>query len=230
MATRTLSPVFGKRIRITKLDECGNVPDAGETDSMAVTDGFITVSLSSEIEDGDEITQKNAAGHLCINERTDSSFKYFTGEIEFCEVDPGILSLITNVVPYEDADDTIGFYVPEGTITQRFALELWTGLAGQSCPEDVEEASGYLLLPFMKGGSLGDIEVGGEDAVTFTVSDMSSTGGNGWGVGPYDVVDGGPLPNELDEMAHLLMIETGVAPPPSASGLQDMPNGGGSGE
>lgn len=229
MATRHFIPLLGKRLRVTRLDDCGNPPAAAEEDAFVATDGFISVSLSAETEDGNEIITKKADGSMCVNEMTDSSFKRFTVEMEFCGVDPGLLSLTTNAEPYLDGTDgdTIGFTVPEGTLDKRFALELWTGLSGAEC-EPGEEASGYLLLPFLRAGVLGDITVDGENAVTYSMTGASTKGGNSWGVGPFeDVIDdggtAGPLPTALDPFDHLLMVETNVAPPPHEIGLQAMP-------
>lgn len=218
-------PVLGKRIRVTPLDNCGTVPVSGEQVS---TNGFITLTLTSEVEDGTEIITKKADGSLCVNEMTDASFKRFTVEIEFCGVDTDLLAAVTNADQYPDAGgDSIGIVVPEGTIDKRFALELWTGLSGAACAAGEEEASGYLLLPFVAAGVLGDITVDGENAVTFSMTGAFTKGGNGWGVGPYDVVmdagTPGALPTALDPLDHLLLIETGVAPPPSACGLQPIP-------
>lgn len=223
MATRTFNPVLGKKIRITALDSCGNVPASGTAASVVVTDGFISLTLTAEVEDGAEIITKKASGALCVNEMTDSSFKRFTLEAEFCGVNPAVLAFTTNAEMYEDwAGDVAGITVAEGTINKRFALELWTGLAGQACPSGVEEASGYLLLPFVNAGVMGDIEVTGEDAVTFSVTGAFSKGGNGWGAGPYDVVlNAGVadvLPEALDPLDHLLLIDTGVAVPDNTDG------------
>jgi hypothetical protein len=187
------------------------------------TDGFISLTLTSEVEDGAEIITKKADGSLCVNEQTASSFKRFTVEIEFCGVDPDLLALTTNADAYLDyAGDTAGIVVPEGTIDAKFALEVWTGLSGQACPTGVEEASGYLLLPFLQAGVLGDLTIDGENAVTFSMTGAYTKGGNAWGEGPYDVLldSGTPaaLPTALDPLDHLLLIETGVAPPPSACG------------
>lgn len=229
MATRCFTPVLGKRIRVTALDSCGRTPASGTEDAVVATNGFISIELSSEVEEGSEIVTKKADGSLCVNEMTDSSFKRFTIEMEFCGVDPGLLSTVTNASIYEDyAGDSAGFVVPEGTINSTFSLELWTGLSGQACPSgDVEEASGYLLLPFVKSGVLGDLEINGEDAISFTMTGAFTKGGNGWGVGPYDVLqDTGnpaPLPTALDPLDHLLLVETGLAPPASACGLTAMP-------
>lgn len=221
MATHFFTPVLGKRIRATELDNCGAVIP-GPDGRNVVTDGFITVNLSSEVEEGTEIIQKKANGSICVNEKFSDSFKRFTAEIEFCGVNPSLLAIMTNASEYEDADgDVAGFTVAEGAIEKWFALELWTGLSGQACGEGTDEASGYLLLPFIAAGVLGDITIDGENAVTFSMSGANTKGGNAWGVGPYDVVyDSGslasPLPTALDPLDHLLLLDTGLAVPASS--------------
>lgn len=223
MANKCFIPILGKRIRVTALDNCGNVPEAGGEDvAQVTTDGFISVSLSAETEDGTEIIQKKADGSLCVNEMGDPSFKRFTVEIEFCGVNPELLSLVTNADVYENEEgDSAGIVIPEGTISKRFALELWTGLSGQACEDGVEEASGYIILPFLGAGVLGDVEVAEGAAVTFSLTGAFTRGSNNWGVGPYGVVGDGAgaatvLPTPLDSKDHLLLMETGIAPPPSA--------------
>lgn len=216
MVTHQFTPVLGKRFRVVSLDDCGRV----SADSMSfVGDGFVTVTLSSEVEEGTEILKRNMTGALCVNEKMSDSFKRFTLETEFCGVNPDLLSIMTNAQPYMDAaGDTAGFTVPEGAIDKAFALELWMGLSGQACGEDQEEASGYLLLPFIQAGVMGNIEMGGEDAVTFSMNGAYTKGGNGWGTGPFDVVFGdestpAKLPTPLDPLDHLLMMDTGLAVP-----------------
>lgn len=225
MTTRCFTPVLGKRIRVVALDSCGNVPASGTADSMVTTNGFVTVTLSAEVEDGAEIITKKADGSLCVNEKNANSFKRFTVEVEFCGVDPGLLSLTTNAEVYENyASEANGIVVPEGTIDKKFSFELWTGLSGAACDPNVEEASGYLLLPFVNAGTLGNIEVNGENSVTFSMTGAYTKGGNAWGVGPFDVLDdtgsAAPLPTALDPLDHLLLVETGIAPPPSVCGLR----------
>lgn len=228
MATHAYIPVLGKRIRVTRLDLCGNYPESAEEDAFIATDGFISVGLTADVEDGTEIVQRKADGSLCVNERLNSSFKRFNVEIEFCGVNPSLLAMVTNAEEYLDgAGDVAGFTVPEGEITKNFALELWTGLSGQACEPGAEEASGYLLLPFIRGGSLGDITVNGESNVTFTLTGAYTKGGNAWGAGPYSVVmddasEPGILPTPLDPMDHLLLVDTALAPPPSSADPQPM--------
>jgi hypothetical protein len=221
MTTHCFIPMLGKRLRATGLDVCGAVVP-GEAEEVS-TDGFITVNLSSEIEDGTEIILKKASGALCVNEKRADSFKRFTVEIEFCGVNPSLLALVSNAEPYEDyAGDIAGFTVPEGEIDKAFSLELWTGLSGQSClPGQTGEASGYMLLPYVQSGVLGDITIDGENAVTFSITGAATKGGNAWGVGPYNVMldETGaamPLPTALDPFDHLLLVDTALAPPPIA--------------
>lgn len=226
MANHTFIPVLGKRLRVTETNNQGQ----SEGRNQLVTDGFITVNLTSEIEDGTEIIQRNAAGNLCVNERRPNSFKRFNLEVELCGVNPELLTMMTNAEPYEDAaGDLAGFTVPEGEIDKHFAFELWTGLSGVT---ESEDAGGYLLLPLTSGGNIGDITIDGENAINFTVTGAMTKGGNQWGTGPYDVVltdEGGEsaLPNAVDPYDHLLLIDTALAPPAITTEGSVPVNGGG---
>lgn len=225
MATRCFTPLLGKRLRVVALDECGNVPASGAPDTMVVTDGFVSIGLSAEVEDGSEIITRKADGSLCVNEMSASSFKRFTIESEFCGVDPGLLAVTTNAEVYENYESVAaGIVVPEGTINKKFSLELWTGLSGEACAPGVEEASGYMLLPFVQAGVLGDLTVDGENAITFGMTGAYTKGGNNWGDGPFNVMsDTGnpaPLPTPLHPLDHLLLVSTDIAPPAVACGLQ----------
>ncbi|QGZ16711.1 hypothetical protein PBI_DEWDROP_63 [Microbacterium phage Dewdrop] len=200
MATHCFIPLLGKRLRATELDICGAPAPGGV---YVVTDGFVNVSLTSEVEDGAEIIVKKANGQLCVNEKLSNSFKWFTVEIEFCGVNPSLLAIVSNATPYRDyAGDVAGFTVREGSIDKRFALELWAGLSGVAClPGQTDEASGYFLLPFVAAGVLGDITIDGENAVTFSLSGAYTKGGNQWGVGPYNVMRNTQTTNEVQTVA-----------------------------
>lgn len=231
MATKSITPIRGKRIRITQLDDCGQLTPSS---LQIVSSGFVTVSLSPQVEDGTDIQVRNASGALCVNERGNPSFSGFDVEIEFCEVNPSVITMTTNAEDYENyAGDIAGFTVPEGEITGMFALELWTGIAGVACGDDGDEASGYMLLPMVAAGTLGDVEIGGEDAITFTLSNSSTRGGNTWGVGPYNVLGNegtpAPLPTPLDSLDHFLMLETFVSPPEDSTDPAPVPSGSSTG-
>ena len=227
--THTYAPILGKKFRVTRLvGECGLLPDPGEEDAFIVSEGFTSVTLSSQIEEGTEILKRNANGNLCINEKLKDSFKRFNLEIEFCGVNPTLYDFMTNAKLYRDyAGEGAGFTVGEGEFKKGFAFELWTGLTGQACEPGAEEASGYLVLPKVQAGVLGDLSVTGEAEVSFSMTGAYTLGQSLWGEGPYNVVMDGtnpaPLPTPLDALDHLLLIDTAVAPPPTADSPQPMP-------
>lgn len=221
----TFKPVTGKRIRVTKLDECGRVPPADHKNSFVVSKGLTSVSLSSETEDGEEIITKAFDGSLEINKRLADAFKRFTVEIKLTGVNPDVWTLLSNAEPFDGYGKKKGVQFKSGQIKNKFALELWTGLSGKDCAEGEEEASGYFLLPFVTVGTMGDMEVNGDDAIDFTIENAFTEDGNSWEKGPYKVMmndddEKDILPESLDSLLHLLIIDTGVAPPPTKSGGQ----------
>jgi hypothetical protein len=181
--THKFAPLLGKRIRVTQMNDNGTVGA-----HFIATDGFITVTLTAEIENGVEIITRNAFNQLCINEKQNPTFKRLAVDIEFCGVNPSLLSYVTNAKEYADyAGDIAGFTIPEGEIFGSFALEVWTGLSGALADT---QANGYMLLPFVGKGNLDNIKVDGQNQVTFMLKAANTRGGHLWGRGPYDVVSG----------------------------------------
>lgn len=185
MAQKVLKSVKGRRIRVTRLDECG-LPVEGSCTTL-VTDGFIQVVLSAEVEAGEEMTQKNAWGDFCISEKDSDRFKWVNVTINFCEVNPNLVDIIggDSVVPIVGASTTtIGFQVNANGNAQSFALELWTKAAGQDACEGGTVEWGYFVVPFITNGRIdGDITVE-NGPLTFS---MRGDGQQdvGWGENPY---------------------------------------------
>jgi len=106
-----------------------------------------------------------------------------------------------------------------------FGLELWSNVPAAVCEPGQSVQYGYFLIPFLRGGVIGDFTIG-NDAVNFTLSGATSKDGSLWGVGPYDVVQdennlAGPLLEAVDTKDHLLVQLTGVAPPePTCGGAE----------
>ena len=191
--TKCLSLVKGRRIRVTKLDACGR-PIYGDN-SHVVSKGFISVGFTANTSESDEINVTNAAGEVCVFEAAVTSLTGYGLEVQFCEVDPELFSLVTGqpVVKAADGTTVIGFDVDTkiDLSNSNFALELWAGSpATDACSNPgATGAYGYLLLPFLKGGILGDFTVE-NGAITFTLTGANTSEGNAWGVGPYPVMLG----------------------------------------
>lgn len=186
--TKCLSFVKGRRIRVTKLDGCGR-PVYGD-DTQVVSKGFISVAFTANTTESDEINVTNAAGEVCVYEAAVTSLVGYGIEIQFCNVDPELFALVTGqpVVIGADGATVVGFDVDTqiGLENSNFALELWAGSpTGDACASAGSTGSyGYLLLPYLTGGILGDFTVE-NGSVTFTLTGANTKEGNAWGTGPY---------------------------------------------
>jgi hypothetical protein len=189
VATFCWGAVRGRLMRVTALDECGAPPEVGTPNSMAITKGFVSVDIETDVEDGDEFVVKNADGDLCINDRSPDSIKRLNLTMEFCQVDPGLFSLITGMeLELDEAPDldVAGFRLNEGTVDINFALEVWQGINNATCAPGEGRPHVYNLFPYVRNGILQGYTIE-NDAASFEITAWTQ-GGSGWGVGPYDVV------------------------------------------
>lgn len=228
MVTRCASYVRGRVLRVTRLDACGR-PVYGP-DSVVTSAGFVSVAYTANIDDGEEINVPNANGDRCIYVPAKPSLLGYTVEVTFCNVDPDLFAMMTGQEVITDAfGDVVGFSMDTAVSSDEsaFALEVWAGSpATGGCAEGAEGNFGYVLLPFLQGGVVGDFTIENAE-VTFTISNASTKDGNAWGVGPYDVVLGAdsepaPLSDPLTTTKHLVFLQTGVAPPEPACGARPL--------
>lgn len=219
------SLIRGRALRVTRLDGCGN-PVPGP-DSVVVTKGFISVGLTSNTEAGEAISVTNANGDVCISDTPPPKFVNFGIVITLCGVDPNLVNLLTGQpIVYDGATtpEAVGFRVNSGIDldSSGFAIEMWSGVPADTCVPGQGQNYGYMLLPFVKGGVLGDLTIE-NGPVNFTVTGAQSKDGAAWGVGPWDVVLDGqgqesPLLEPMDSKDHLNVQVTNVAPPTPTDG------------
>lgn len=220
----------GRTLRATKLNGCG-VPVTG-ADSVATTDGYVSVALTAEINEPEEIEVKNANGQVCVRDPGCAEFKGYNVEIAFCNVDPCLYSMLTGQDTLNDgAGEAIGFRMnsKKKACDSAFALEVWSGVPGVACQGQTAESGsfGYVVLPFVRSGVIGDFTIENA-AVTFTMTGAVTLDGNTWEDGPYDVwsdgvLPAGPLPEPLDPDDHLAVVYTTVAPPTPVEGCTAYP-------
>lgn len=230
----TFPIVKGTRLRATKINSCG-LPIAGPANRL-VTSGFVTANISAVMRDADELEQVNAEGKVCVIERTPPIRKYYTAEIELCNVNTGLISMFTGWEQVLDWNDkSVGFRDQAEVETDYgVALEIWTGgKAEDDCPapedDDVFSVTGsgkqygYLLLGSTEF-TMGDIEVGAQVS-TLTLSGITIPLSQ-WGRGPYNVAatDAAGTPGRLlvptSSKEHLTMFRTPVAPPAVTKGSE----------
>ena len=224
MAGTCFPLVRGRAMRVTRLDGCG-LPVPGP-DSQVTSDGFISVALAAQTDEGTTISVQNAAGKICILDEPCPVFTGYDITVEFCGVDPDLFALLTGQPTIvNEAGDTVGFRMNSKieACDSGFALELWSNVPAAACEAGATGGNyGYMLIPFARGGVIGDFTVG-NDAVNFTMQGAKSRDGNAWGVGPYDVVNGAggapsKLPEAIDSNDHLLVQTTSVPPPEPSCG------------
>jgi hypothetical protein len=220
MSTVCYSSIKGLAMRATRLNSAGEW-ETGATASV-VSKGFVTISLSANIEEGEEFLVKNAQGQLCINEKDQSRLKYMNLEIEFCEVNPVLFELMTGVRVLGNWDgDNVGFSMAEELQAAPHALEVWTKVTGGTSGGQYV----YWLLPRVVNGIAGDFTVE-NGPMTFTLS-ANTQDNAAWGKGPYDVVaqDAQLTPGVLQENVlageHVYHRLTELPPPTAVCGYVD---------
>lgn len=220
---RTTPMLRGKRARVTSLDTAGRV-QYGDNNAV-VTKGFSNFSLTTNTEEGEAINLTNANGEACINESAVPSFVGVAIEAEFCNADYAFFNKVTGQkVVFNDDGEAVG--ITESTdvdlSTVRFALEIWVGAqSGVAARDGAEGEWGYVLLPNVGGGVLGDYTIE-NDGITFTLTGMTTKNAGAWGAGPYNVelVEGvaAPLFEPLLPNDHRRLMTVEIAPPEPYAG------------
>jgi hypothetical protein len=204
----------GEVMRATLLDACGS-PIHGAA-STAVTKGFAKVAASPNYENATDYLMRNANDEFEINEQGLPLLRWWEVTIDFINVDPAWLSILTGVpLVLDDSSNVIGWRSRE-SVTSYFALEMWSALAGAPCAAGTKPHA-YQLLPYLINGRLGDVTVENA-AATFTV--VAHTHNNSlWGTGPYNIRLNGssvasPLLSPIASTDHF-HTEVSFQPPPS---------------
>lgn len=214
--------VRGRVARFTRVDNCG-CPTPGPCSSM-VTEDVVGVTISPEVEEGEEITVRNMAGKLCISDKPCDTTKWFNVEITMCKQIPALYSLVAGYTTAHDRNGlVVGFGISSNIdCTGGFALEIWGDTPGQGCaPGSSLGQWDYLVLPWVSAATLsGDIEIG--NAARQPVLSGRTKSGHCWGSGPYDVqvIDAmntcGPLIDPIPPDMHLWDLLVSCPPPTPA--------------
>lgn len=191
---KSVSYLRGKMMRATRVDTFGRAV-IGDSNAV-VTEGYISVAFTTNLEEGEAINVTNAGGKACVTEAAIPSVTGVGVEATFCNVDFALFELLTGHKIILTSDGTRIQGIEESTDvkldTVNFALEMWLGSTSSGEPSVGSEGEwGYVLLPFLSGGVVGDYTIENA-AITFTVNSINSKKGSNWGQGPYavELVDG----------------------------------------
>lgn len=221
--TQCASMARGRLMRFTRLDECGTPVD--HTKGTLVTKGLVSVGMTPNYLDPEEITQADANGDTCIDDQSDPALRWIDLSMVFCNIDPDAINIITGdplVLNDAATPEAVGFRVDSSvTGTANFALELWSGIPGQACGAGVNLKYGYWLFPYVVQARLGEWSVANA-ALTMTLTARTSEG-SGWGVGPYNVRRDSVTPATLEPLSTAITstqhahFEIASAPLPTAA-------------
>lgn len=201
MATRCVSLSRGKMLRLTRLDACG-APVEGLTSTL-VMKAFVSGTATMNYQDAEEITQADANGDLCIDDRSPVALRWVDLTLVMCITDPDAINMITgDPLVVDDATPTpnvTGFRVDvDLSGSAHFALEMWSGIAGQACTVDGFPEYGYWLFPWVRDAQWGEFVVQ-NGALTLTFTARAVYGGD-WGVGPYNIRRDAAVPATLEPL------------------------------
>jgi hypothetical protein len=223
MQTNRVSFLRGKRMRATLLNAAAQ-PLVGDS-SVVTTKGFVTLTMTSNTEEGEAVNVVNAGGETCVTEAPTPTWTGVAVEAEFCDVDFALFEMLTGQEVVLDANgDAIGITESSDVdlTAVKFALELWMGASTTATPASGSQGFyGYVLLPHLGGGVIGDVTLQ-NGAITFTITGMQTKNGGNWGAGPHKVqlVAGIPavLSTPMKANDHRRIMITEVAPPTVYSG------------
>lgn len=174
MAQDHAASISGQLIRVSRLESDGSI--ATGPSASYVMRSFISVSFTPEYEDGDEITQKNAAGEVCVSYQLPDTLKRVTLELAICEPDPEFTEILAGGDILVTSGQSVGYQAPEiGVDAMPFgaALEAWS-LAIQNGKPAANNRYWHWIFPYVVMRPSGDrVMENGLLANTF----------EGWGVG-----------------------------------------------
>lgn len=209
-------------VRATRLDPVtGRVEDP--PDNHAVIESQISLTLTADVEEGTEETQKNGCGAIQASDKQDDIFKRWTLELQIAKFDPAFIEILTGAtVAVDGSGNPIGV-IGANELASDFvrpfaAVECWTKMFDGDA-QSSSRPYGYLVLPGTRW-RLGNTSFG-ESFTPIVFSGFSQTNSL-WGNGPYD--DTGDFDDDVATWA-VAMIEDTAPPPTATCGYADIASG-----
>lgn len=120
--------VNGVALRVSRLAPDGTILAGSNT--IYTQKAFMSFQFSPEMEEGEEITEKNADGSICYSAQEASTLKRVTLSLSVCSPDPELEELLLGGTIFTSASgEAVGYASPEaGEVTNPdgLALEVWS--------------------------------------------------------------------------------------------------------
>lgn len=215
MAQDYASSITGSHIRVTALNQDGSFRTGAG--AAYVTQGFISASFTPEYEEGDEFTQKNAAGRICATFKAPDTLKRVNLSIALCAPDPEFTHIIAGgTLLGENSEGWASPLVGDDPVPYGAAIEVWSNaiVDGKSAGTNPYF---HWIFPYTK------MRESGERVVQ---NDVLATEFEGWGVGNVEFGSGPMAPlwafPQNTNSPYAYARSTGV---PEETGLVSVPVG-----
>lgn len=120
-------------IRIALVDDCSDEPVPGLSNGY-LFNCFRNLSMTKNVEDGDETVLKNDCGRKCFQTKKCDELKDIQIEFELLNPDYELISLLTGQPLINDGIENIGWYQEEGlNCTPWVSVEMFEQVPDESC-------------------------------------------------------------------------------------------------
>lgn len=184
--------VQGVAIRVTRLNEDGSLIFTESYTSKS----FIRVSFTPEYEEGDEITEKNADGTVCVTFKAPDTLKRATMEVAVCDPDPVLSTMLSGgvllagepqgVTPPATESQPLGWaaaLVGEDPSGFGVAVEVWSRAIIEGKPA-LANPYFHWVFPYVKTRLSGDRVI--ENGLLANTYEGFGVGNEAFGTGPDD--------------------------------------------
>lgn len=127
MAYDKARSVNGVALRVSRLDSDGFILPGSNT--VYTQKAFMSFQFTPEMEEGEEITEKNADGSICYSSQERSTLKRVTLSLSVCSPDPELEELLLGGTIFKTGDEVLGYAAPEaGEVANPdgIAIEAWS--------------------------------------------------------------------------------------------------------
>lgn len=127
MAYDKARSVNGVALRVSRLDADGFILPGSNT--VYTQKAFMSFQFTPEMEDGEEITEKNADGSICYSSQERSTLKRVTLSLSVCSPDPELEELLLGGTIFKSGDEVLGYASPQaGEVANPngIAIEAWS--------------------------------------------------------------------------------------------------------
>lgn len=181
MANDCLAQVQVCALRVGRLGSTG-APSVGAS-NIYVSDALVTLTVTPEIEEGDEFLQKNGCGSLCVNYKSHDQIKRLGVELTLCTPDPELHEILSGGTRLTNGA-AVGWAIEplsNSTAPNGVSLEFWTRRILDDGSSDSTYPYGWWAMPrvYVKPGAKTF-----ENGAQLSVFSGFATENANWGNGP----------------------------------------------